>query len=59
MTPLVFECHFNKLITVDFAFIILNTKIFNRLKISFYPCLIAIKFSPLTDFGLKLVKKPF
>ena len=59
MTPLVFECHSNKLITVDIAFIVLNTKIFNRVKIWFYPCLIAIKFSPLTDFGLKLVKMPF
>ena len=50
---------YDKPMTIDFALIILNTKIFNLLKIWFYPCLIAIKFSPLTDFWLKLVKIPF
>ena len=45
--------------SVDFGLIILNTKIFNLRKMWFYPCLIAIKFSPLTDFWLKLVKIPF
>ena len=45
--------------SVDFGLIILNTKIFNLRKMWFYPYLIAIKFSPLTDFWLKLVKIPF